>query len=246
MVNLNPVVEDALKDGNQKMSRLPHQISTQELLDSLEEKKEQVSEENKLDFEFKNDVPKFLSHFKLEAGNNPVQKNLVRRLYLQYSKEKVDPKEFGSSICIFVQHTKHNYLLNITQVELYKLLVGKPKLNRFNIGVPSTRKHFETFLEDTKIVSGNRWIMTKFIYAIYVKYCRANRKLVRFTNNNFARICRLYFEYKQSMRNDIYIKVNENILENLTEKEIQKVKDGKKKKKVVRRIESEEEPKDSI
>lgn len=210
--------------------KLPHQISTEDLLKSLADNPELESQPTDLDFEYRNDVPQFLSHFKIEAGEFPVKKHLIRRLYLQYTKHKVSPHSFGVSVTTFVQFDVQNYFINIPQAEIYKLVTKKQyKPNRYSPSNPTTVKHYETFLKDVGLIKGNRWIKIHYLFYLYSRYCKQNRKSHRFKLKMFTRITKMYFDSKRTTHYWTHIKVDESIMNLFNEQELEMLKNGKAK-----------------
>lgn len=195
--------------------KLPHKIDTDDLLKALE------SSDDTTEFlNFKNDVPLFLSKFKIEAGKNIVPVIVLYDLYKIYSSSPIEYGEFSQSISQFLPRNKMAYpLLNLSATKIQKIL-NKP-VNKSHTSSASTQKHFTTFLEKEGITKGTTWVLCEMFYEIYRHYCIDNKLKTRMSKRTFTIVSKLHFETKDvGMLHDTYYKLNENIGNNLS-KEVQ-------------------------
>lgn len=197
-----------------------------------------------MDFEFENDIPAFLSHFKIEPGEHFVRRRMLYKLYTQYSLAPVNNVEFGLTLGLFFSGNTKSIQININRIEVYKLIIRTKKKSKYTTANPSIRKQFERFKNDLNIVDGDFWIESKYLFYVYKKYCSEKRKHVYFSDKFFTRMCKLYFETKQIGRKEIYFKLNKESISTLTKEDIERFeKNGKKEKKTTRRTKSEKESK---
>lgn len=206
------------------MKKLPNKVTTEELLAALDSP-ESIDTSPVIEiFNYRNDVPLFLDKFKIEAGPNKVSKRSLYRLYLQFSESKVSSHMFGVSITEFVSFDKTNYFINLTKKELLALLTKKDqKLSRYNIASIGTRKHLELFLEENSIRAGNKWIENYVLYYVYRKWVKQNRKTSRFKSNGFTSIMKLMLPHKKTLYHNAWFKIDESILEKLTDEDRMKI-----------------------
>lgn len=212
------------------MKKTPNKISTEDLLAALEDAPESHNPVHEI-FDFKNDVPKYLAKYEIEAGENSVSRRDLYRLYIQFSDFPVNSKAFNMSLTNFVQaRSQKNVLINKTKVQIQELLHQKYKKNgRYTPAHVSTRKHFETFLEECKIKPGNKWVEHWVLLYIYHKWCRENRKSIRFKSKSFTSMVKLYLESKRTTNISCWFKIDESALLTLTEDDRRKIQDERTK-----------------
>ena len=203
------------------MKKLPNKITTEDLLAALENPETTDTKEVLEIFDFINDVPLFLDKYKIEAGENPVSKRSLYRLYLQFSESKVNSLAFGQAITQFVNFNNTNYFINLTRKEVTALLHAKNiKPSRYNIASIGTREHFQQFLEENEIRAGDKWVEGYILYYIYKKWCRQKRKIIRFKHNPFMTMLKLHLPNKRTMHYGCWIRVDQAIMEKLSYEDI--------------------------
>lgn len=212
------------------MKKLPNKVTTEELLKALESTPEDSKEVLEV-FDYRNDVPLFLSHYGIEAGENRVGKRAIRSLYIQYSEVPVNGNAFGQAIANFISGDQHNYNINKTRQEITALLHKKNKKRpRYNDTNVASRKHFELFMEETKIRPGNKWVEAYILQAIYKKWCKENRKYVRFKPIMFTVMGKLYLEWKRTTALWSWFKIDESVLDYLTPEDKEKIRHDRRKR----------------
>lgn len=177
------------------MSRLPHQISTDDLLSALDEAEDIETTE------WTNDVPHFLSHFKIEQGTYRVRADLLYKLYLLYSKNPIKQAAFTYTISQFLVRngTRYEYyLINIKPVRIAKVVNTKIKSREVHTTANlALKKHYEKFLLDCGVHKSTTWIEGIILYEIYRHYCINKRIKIRFAPDKFIKISKLYFKTRR-------------------------------------------------
>lgn len=210
--------------GITKMSKkLPHQITLEELLIALENTDDNTSEL----ISYKNDVPNFLSKFKIEAGENFLRPRLLYKLYEIYSKEPVDKITFTKTCGDFIPFNGLYFKTNIAPVKLTKILT--PQTNRNELSSASIKSHYEAFLKVAEITAGSKWVEGFMLYELYRFYCIDAKKAKRLRYENFVTISKLYFENKRiGESKGRWFKLHENVLDIFTDEHILKIKESRK------------------
>lgn len=212
------------------MKKTPNKVSTEDLLKALTEAPESNNPVHEI-FEFKNDVPKYLAKYEIEAGENVVSRRDLYRLYLQFSEAPVTPKTFNMSIFGFVNDENSSSVrINKTKAEIQALLHERNKKSgKYTPAHPNTRKHFEQFLTEANVKPGNKWVEAWIVLYIYQKWCRQNRKSIRFKPKSFTSMTRLYIESKRTTDVNTWFKIDESILSTLTDEDKRKIQNERNK-----------------
>ena len=215
------------------MKKTPNKISTEDLLAALENNDELKSVEVQETFDYKNDIPLFLSKFNIEAGSNTISKSVLYRLYHQYSKFPVSPQEFTATTGLFLNIISQRcFGINKPKAEIMQLVTVKQQASgRYKPSSLTTRKHFERFMEENNVKNGNKWIEAGVLLYIYTKWCRETRKSIRFKLPSFTTVAKLFLESKRTTHINSWFKVHESILEKLTDEDRRKINDAKLERK---------------
>lgn len=215
--------------------KLPFQISLEDLLEALEHSTESPSLDELISYT--DDVPFFLSKFKIEAGEYFVRSSLLYKLYCIYSPSPVERKTFTKRAANFVPFNDPYFKLNISPIKLTKIL--NPPTNHNKLSSVSIKKHYETFLEVAKITKGSRFIEGFLLYEIYRYYCIDAKIMKRLKYEHFISISDLYFESKRiGESKGKWFKLDPEILDILGEEQILKVRERRKmseKHKLIRK-----------
>lgn len=212
------------------MKKLPNKISTEELLKALEGSETEESTAIQESLVYHNDVPLFMSKYNLGRGENPVSKLSLYRLYCRFTKNKVRRQEFGVTLDLFITANGKYWLLDKDQDYVTKLLNQKSKVGwvKYSPAHPSTKKHFEQFMEGVGLKAGNKWVEAFVLVKIYHKWCRENRKSIRFKPRSLVAITSLYLETRRTTNIANWFKVDETILNYLSPDEIRKIRDDRR------------------
>lgn len=172
--------------------RLPHNISTDDLLASLE------SAEDTETTEWENDVPHFLSHFKIEQGEYKVRNTLLYSLYKLYSKEPVSSFNFSVTAGQFVELKSPYFLLNIKPIRIAKVVNTKLLEKKRNVTANiAVKRKYEQFLQETGVKKGTDWVEGRLIHEIYRHFCIDKRLKCTISYVNFIKVTKLYFKFKR-------------------------------------------------
>jgi len=204
------------------MKKLPHNIDTEELLKALE-----TAEDIQELVSFKNDVPLFLSKFKIEAGSNFILPRMLYKLYKLYSVDPVSQQVFSLSCSEFVPRKGHYFKLNITPLKVTKILT-KPK-NRNDISSSHFKKHYDKFIETANITKGTKWTEGFMLFEVYRFYCIDHKLHKRLTYENFVTISKMYFEHKRiGSSKGMWFKMDHDTLSILTPEHQQNVRNSRR------------------
>lgn len=200
--------------------KLPFQISLEDLLSQLEHSTENPSLDELISYT--NDVPYFLSKFKLEAGDHFVRPSLLYKLYKIYSQNPLLQYEFSLTCGNFVPREGSYFKLNISPIKLTKIL--NPVTNHNQLSSASIKKHYEVFIEVAKITKGSKWVEGFMLYELYRFYCIDTGKAKRMRYENFVTISKLYFEHKRiGSSKGRWFKLDSQVLSILTPEHQEKV-----------------------
>jgi hypothetical protein len=174
------------------MSRLPHNISTEDLLASLE------NAEDIDTTEWTNDVPQFLSHFKFEQGQYRVRSSLLYKLYKLYSKHPITQIEFSLTTSQFIQLYQSYFFLNVKPIKIAKVVHTKDSVGKINLTANlAFKRHYEGFLRDCRVKKGKTWVEGLIFHEIYRHYCIDKKIKNRITYINFIKVGKLYFTQRR-------------------------------------------------
>lgn len=198
------------------MTRLPHHISTDDLLLALE------SAEDTETTEWSNDVPYFLSHFKLEQGSYKVHSRLLYKLYCLYSKNPLRKYDFTCTTAQFIQFERNYYRINIPPIRIAKVVNQKKQDTSVNFNANlAVKKHFETFVRKAQLKKGSSFVEGVILHEIYRHYCIDAKIKTRMTYINFIKVCKLYFPIKRiGSSKAVWFNINDEIVSRLLTEEI--------------------------
>lgn len=230
-------------ENTTKMSKkLHHQLNTEDLLNALESTEESVIDTIEDLTSYKNDVPLFLSKFKLEAGTFRVHRSIIYKLYRLFSEAPLGQSEFMHSCRDFIPKDDKYFNTNISPITLKKML--DPPKKTVHMSSIAIKKHYETFLELESVKKGTKWVEGALLYELYRFYCIDNNMRTRLTYKNFSVISQLYFETRRvTSSRVIYFKLGPETLNKLPPEHQQKVrndriKEKEKKRKIINKVSS--------
>jgi hypothetical protein len=193
------------------MSKLPHHLTDEELLASLEN-----AESISTDIEWTNDIPQFLSHFKINQGEYAIKRKLLYQLYLTYSNAPLSMYSFTTEITQFLTTAGEQYYKSDIKPEEVLKIIKKDKDKHSNkVGTNlGIRKRFESFVEKIELKKGKDLIPAYYIYEIYRCWAIDNNIKARISHRNFVTLCSLYFEKQLRYHTEgaIFIKIDKEIL----------------------------------
>lgn len=173
---------------------LPFTISTEALLEALE-----GAEEIDTAKEWHNDVPVFLSRFKIEQGDYKVPRRLLHKLYKLYSSDPITFELFNRTLGTFFYTDDKGFChVNIKPITIANLVYTKKKTDVVVSANPAIKKHFETFKHEIGLKKGTNWVEGDILYETYRFYCINKKIQKKLSYKNYIMICSLYFETKRS------------------------------------------------
>jgi len=198
------------------MSRLPHHISDEDLLLALE------SADDTETTEWSNDVPHFLSHFKLEQGTYKVHSALVYNLYKLYSKSPLSRAHFTTTASQFIEFDSKYYRLNVRPMQIAKVVNTKKRDTSVNFHANLTiKKHFERFLSVCNVKKANTWVEGVIFHEIYRHYCIDKKAKGRMIYKHFIKVSKLYFKTRRiGSSKALWYNVDDEIVHRLLTPEI--------------------------
>lgn len=207
------------------MTKLPHNISTQDLLNALE------GAEDTETTEWSNDVPHFLSKFQMEEGENKVKVDLLYKLYKLYSKYPVRQQEFTMTVSQFIPCDGKYYKINVKPMRIAKVVNTQSKIGlvRFTTSL-SIKRHYERFLHDNSVKKGITWVEGLILYEVYRRYCIDKKFQLRMTYMNFIKVTKLYFKHKVIRRKSTWLQIDNEIIQRLLTPEIIEQVNSRRKK----------------
>ncbi len=201
--------------------KLPFQIDLNDLLAQLETASDDSIELT----DYENDVPFFLSKFKIETGRYMIPAKTLYRLYRIYSKQPIDNTSFTKHAVNFIKYHDRYFYINIPVQKIIKIL--NPQTSQNIVTSFALKKHFETFLEKANVRKGDTWIDSKVLHEVYRHYCIDSKIQKRMKLQDFVILMKLHFENRIVNRRT-YFKLNKIVIDALPEETIQRIKNEEK------------------
>lgn len=213
------------------LRRLPNEQSLDELLQTIEETKQESI------VGVTDDVFSFISAFNILPGTETVLKSAIYSLYKSWSKDPVSKYVFsvkiGKHLHTHVKGPRQFYLVNTNSMQIEKetlLLLEKNKRDKTKY--PSWNKHFQSYLEFYGIQKGKVWVQSFVLMHFYDKWRYKNRKKSLLSEINFFNFCKLYFETKRNTESRMmWFGVNEEFVRNhLSPQKLSHLQQGREKR----------------
>lgn len=216
------------------MSRLPSQLSDEELLALLDS--DDVVETTTEIFEYSDDIVPFLSKYNITPGPTPVSKKLLYNLYKTYSSQPMNTIEFNTRVGNFVTPTRQFFYLNTDNFAISKHIyeaetrIDKTKSLTF-------QRHFDWFLAEANVSRGTKWIEGFILFFIYKDFCKARRVKPKFGYVNFHKFLKLNFQYRRLKENrSLFFKVSDEVYNIFPEEEKEKIRKAREKPKEINNL----------
>lgn len=187
------------------MSKLPHNLSDEELAKILQENQQDTINPTQL----QDNISLFVSTFGLEPGELEIPNKLLYSLYKHWTKDVLPPNTFYKKLTQLLPNKRMAgpntwYLLNQNTIklneELYKLVKDKTIVKEKS---SYYKKHFDNFLKKCNIEAGTDWVSYTEIYNTYLSWTKSNYKQNPLGKKNFKSFCKLYFK----TRNDLEVAI---------------------------------------
>jgi hypothetical protein len=214
--------------SNKSISKLPNELSIEDLINSAESDPSPVQ---KINLE-KNDVVLFLTFYDIKPGRNVIKKRFLYELYRKWSSNSVSKHMFGHEVGKFLpsyQIGKDSiYKLSINAFDinerLYALILKKTK-NKTKSS--NYMKHFEHFIKKYEIKHGTVWLESFVLYYLYDKWIYKINKNNPLGRRQFFNFCKMYFKFKRLTKSKImWFGIHKNIYKQLTRGEIREIRQG--------------------
>lgn len=179
--------------------RSPNNISTEELLASLDSKS---TLPEIIETPYKNDVLSFVSHFSLQSGPNLVRFKVIKELYRLWSADPINDYFLKYELISLFEHRHARsgpvFFINVSAIniksEAYKLVesrtIDKTKSKSY-------KKHYEDFLQAYDLKPGDAWIEAEVLYFFYDKWVFNNKFKSYMGPIHFNNFCKVYFKHKR-------------------------------------------------
>jgi hypothetical protein len=205
--------------------KLPSQLDSESLLAALDQS--DTTDINQWD----NDIPLFISKYKLDAGPHRVPSITLYKVYLLFSKEPLTRKRFTDQCSLFIPFVGQAFRLNIEVKTLIKYLytdkIGRTQRATTNVNL---KTHVDKFIHKVQLEKGNSPVEADVLFEIYRLYCIDNKISNRLSKSTFTTIFKLYFKFKRIGSSRIaWFFVNKEIIDRLlTKDDIERVKRNKR------------------
>lgn len=222
---------------------LPTLLSESELLAALEEVEKIPETKGDIKtqiLEHYNDVVPFLSNYKIEPGETPVNKRILYRLYkTHYSKDPVSSLQFhhivGQFLGYYYNLSGGFYKLNQDNFTIASHMYKEHNNKRIEKTKSNTyRRHFELFMQKQNVQPGNKWMEGYLIHEIYKDYCRqSGMSKPKLGRDNFHKFMKLFFKHRRiSDSRAFWYMVNEETTTILNEERKCEIKARRSKKEI--------------
>jgi hypothetical protein len=207
--------------------KFAHEYNVEDLLKAIEGKTIDPVEK------YDDPIYNFIQAFKIDKGKYLVHTSVLYKLFkLWHPDTAFNQRSFTINFSAYIEPfttVPHKYKVNID----YKTLMGeivdlknpyqKTKSLKF-------QKHFQKFIEGNNITPGRNYIETALFFYIYNKWAKEHKYSVMFSEKTFADMCDLMFTKKHIGYHKNAYGLSVDILNLITTEEIQRWKQGRKKK----------------
>jgi hypothetical protein len=207
---------------------LPSQLSYEELINLLDSNEQEPTNEI---LEYMNDVVPFLTNYGITPGETPVSKKLLYKLYKTYSKNPIQSFEFNSKVGEYItEKTNQYYYINkdnfAISAYIYQESQKKDKTKSLTY-----QKHFNWFISERQLSSGNKWLEGFILFFIYKDFCKSRRINPKLGYVNYHKFLKLHFQYKRIKGNrSLWFKIDMDTYNLLNEEEKNVIREARQKK----------------
>jgi len=170
------------------MSKLPNNLSEEELLKILEQAPEKE--------EYKDNIALFVSTFGLSEGSLKIPLKLLYSLYELWAKRPLSLPSFNHKLSLLMPNKaifngNVHFLLNKDTLKINEEVYNLIRDKRNKMAKSSHhQKQFDNFIESCKIEDGKDWILCKSLHKIYLSWTKSKKPLGYI---KFTKFCTLYF-----------------------------------------------------
>lgn len=194
------------------MSKLPHKLDDQALLDLIE-----GNEVTEPEIVYPNDVLHFIATFNIEPGNEKIKQFTLFNIYKVWSKDPISKTEFLEEMCSYFSVNQigpsRAFCINQSAIKLTHSTYKYFSNNNIKLHSPRWIKHFENFLKFHSLTTGDYWIDRETLYQVYEKYATATGLSVTthfMKKKTFFIYCKIFLKQKLTKYYTLYA-ISDNI-----------------------------------
>ena len=197
------------------MNRIPKDLSTEELLDSLNtaEDTDSYTREHKQDL--LSEVLLFISHFDIQKGEYKVHQKYVYKLYRVFSKSPVNSAKFLNTFTsIFPHKTNTFFYVNKDVINIIKIADQHSSKRKIKNSInPKLLNSVKTFLNHKDIKPGGFWVESFILTELYNDY-RIKFKQANYNAKTLTSVFSILFESVKTKHNGfVWLKINKKALD---------------------------------
>lgn len=208
------------------MSRVPRELSEEELLKALEESQDDVGVKT---IEYKNDVLSFFSFYNIQNGTDRVNKKLVFKIYREWSDQPLNSHMFMDAANLFLENDRYYFFINQDTISLtvsaYKSIQAR---KRDMTKSRNYQKHFRTFLDHHDIKTGLIWIPNFVLYYLYDKWTYHNKMKRPMAKSTFLKFLPVFLPKRKRSKEIAYHAVGRGIYKHITKEQVSVMKRTRK------------------
>lgn len=203
-----------MTDGKMK---LPKNLSTEDLIKSLENAEDTQEELDKESSDLLSEVLMFISKFNIDKGEYEVNQRYIYRLYRCFSKNPVNSETFLKKFgLVYPYKSRTNfYFINKNILNILKLIEDTSKKDRFirskfNPKLVNTAK---SFLSSINVSSGEYWVESFILTELYNDY-RIKYKKPKYSSKVLTNVLGIFLESVKTAHNGfVWFKINKKALD---------------------------------
>ncbi len=222
--------------------KLPSELSIEELLASLDGV-DLIND--KVEFSYDNPILSFIQAFNIVSGKNLISDKILYDLYKIWHKDTfIKQRDFNLRLGQYIPSKQSNrrfYFVDKKVLELAEKVQSiKEKHTLDRSKSIHWNKHFERFLAESGIESGELYVEGDILYYIYSRWCDSARLKQWLSYNSFLDICAMNFDHKRLAYSKFkWFGVNNKIKQSITKEEVKRWRKGRKKYGRKKRIKEE-------
>ena len=169
----------------------------------------------------KSNILKFLEQFNIEHGYCLIQREILYKLYKQYSDKPMNKRKFYREIQNYLKQVKSSLYINQKSFDLSEKVINllKPNTKVTSRMIPM-QMHFNNFIKKYDLKPGkhpnNIWVSVKTLYDLYDEWVYEIRKKRPLNFYEVLNFCKIYFPKSKKDQNDkIWISLDDSIEETI-------------------------------
>jgi len=226
-------------------SKTVKSLDTDALIEALSS--EQTQEVSHIDNDL-DSVLAFIHKFKLQSGDHSVKNTVLYSLYKSQCKEtptnlNTFSTELGKHFHKYSNRMGIFYMIDRTSFAISEaVLKAKSEKKTNKLTSITYQKHFQTFLQEADINSGNIWTEGFIIFEAYRYYCIDRKLSIRFSYDYFIKFLKLHFNHRRVTENrSLWFAISNDLSTYFTEEQKDEIRQKRKNpkksnKKIKKRI----------